>query len=474
MKSRMFEKGGDPSKPLSVNAVKLYKCLEVGRHASQATIKKAYRRLAIRHYPDKGGNAERFKEISHAYQILRDPSKRERYNEFGDDVIKHYAIPEAEADDIFNDFFGTGNNRQNGGRAKTRTVVHELRVTLEQMYTGGVRKVAINREVIDSSFGVRDCRSCSAIGRIKQQVNLGADSQEIWDVCASCQGMGQIWKPKKDREVVELRIEKGAIDGQQIVLKGKADQKPNHVPGDIVFVLFEEDHPTFTRKEADLYVERSITLSEALAGFSFEVTHLDGRRLRIKSKSGEVMQPRCIMDRNPDFDYFEDYVAFSDEAAETLFTNDVGRCKKICSRKGYGGFYHWKAVAYFLNFSRDAILSTMTRGEGIDLYVCPDPKAVAQLRMRKAVQAEGMPCYRQKNAKGNLFLLLNVVYPTKIEPESISILKQILPGPKQIVTPDPNYELHLLADIDPYQSAMEDEARDEEVVRNGHRQCQQQ
>eukprot|EP00746_Dinoflagellata_sp_MGD_P138879 gnl/MRDRNA2_/MRDRNA2_72443_c0_seq1.p1 gnl/MRDRNA2_/MRDRNA2_72443_c0~~gnl/MRDRNA2_/MRDRNA2_72443_c0_seq1.p1 ORF type:complete len:462 (+),score=55.84 gnl/MRDRNA2_/MRDRNA2_72443_c0_seq1:64-1449(+) len=440
----------DRTEALNSDATRFYQCLGVDRNASHATIRKAYQRLAIQCHPDKGGNVERFKDINLAYQTLINPHTRLRYNELGEEFVQ-CSMSGSQAEELFNEVLGTGNANGSGGSKKTRTVVHELSATLEELYNGVVRKILINREVIDRNYGVRECRMCGTSGKVRQQIRLGYDIQEVFSTCSSCQGLGKTWKPKKDRETIDLHIEPGAVDGQKIVLKGMADERPDHIPGDVVFVLHEKPHPMFCRKGADLYIKRNVLLSEALAGFCFEIKHLDGRRLRIKSKQGEVIQPGCWLDRSNglEFECFEDLMAFPGEVAEKVGTSDLTRCKKLCSKRGFAGFFLWQGVAHFLSQPRESILSNQTRCEGVTLYVCPDPEAAAQLRMRKAVKGEGMPCYKNPMAKGNLFVLLRIVYPDKIGPEIASILKEILPGRREVIPPDPKYEPHFLSDIDP-------------------------
>merc|ERR1712232_551413 len=107
----------------------------------------------------------------------------------------------------------------------------------------------------------------------------------------ACNGTGHIFKHKRSREEFEVHIQKGATDGHKIAFHEKADELPGAETGDVVFVLKQQEHPEFKRKGADLYIERTISLVEALCGFELEVTHLDGRKLLIKSTAGDVMKP---------------------------------------------------------------------------------------------------------------------------------------------------------------------------------------
>lgn len=109
--------------------------------------------------------------------------------------------------------------------------------------------------------------------------------------CPVCSGSGKLFKTKKAEEVLEVFVEKGAPTGNRVVFSGKADETPGCEPGDVVVIFQEQEHPEFKRKGTDLYTAREITLLEALTGFTMEFAHLDGRQLRVRTISGEVVQP---------------------------------------------------------------------------------------------------------------------------------------------------------------------------------------
>ena len=280
-----------PSGP--VDNKKLYETLGVDKSASNADIKKAYRKLAIQHHPDKGGDEEKFKEITRAYEILSDESKRSQYDQFGEEGLQDGAgMGGGHARDIFETLFGGGmGGRRSAGRRKGQDVVHAIKVTLDQLYNGATRKLAINREVIDNSEPVTTCTDCDGRGVKVQIIRMGPMIQQSQAACPRCNGEGKRYKIKKEREVLEVFIEKGAANGQKIVFANKADEAPNMEPGDVIFVVQEEPHSVFTRKGEDLYIRKTITLVEALTGFQMVVTHLDGRKLIIKNKPGEIIKP---------------------------------------------------------------------------------------------------------------------------------------------------------------------------------------
>jgi len=264
---------------------RLYELLELERDAGAADIKKAYRRLAVENHPDKGGDPERFKEIAHAYEVLSNSEKRRLYDEHGEDAVQRgFGNPS----DIFDMLFGRPGGPSKA-RQRTKDIVHPLEVSLEQLYTGCTRKLAVQRDVVDEDAGIRACEPCGGTG-----VGPGAARAlmpHIPAACTACSGTGKTYKVRRVRELLEVVVEKGAPHGHRVVFPGKADERPDCQPGDVVVVLHQQEHPEFTRRGADLFLTREIGLLEALTGFRMVVTHLDKRRFVVRTLPGEVVQP---------------------------------------------------------------------------------------------------------------------------------------------------------------------------------------
>ena len=129
---------------LPVNNDEYYNILNVTKESTQNEIKKAYRKLALKHHPDKGGDPETFKKISIAYDTLSDPTKKELYDKYGEDGIKQNGNVH-NPHDIFSMFFG-GNNNFNNKPTKGKDVVHNLKVSLEDIYNGRIMKISVNRQ----------------------------------------------------------------------------------------------------------------------------------------------------------------------------------------------------------------------------------------------------------------------------------------------------------------------------------------
>lgn len=307
------------------NETRLYDILGVSKEADANELKKAYRKLAIKNHPDKGGDPEKFKEISGAYDVLSDPEKRQLYDEYGEEALKEGGgRPQANPFDIFESFFGGGGGGSRRGRRgprKGEDVNHPMKVTLEELYNGTTKKLSMSKNVIcpsckgtgSKSGKSTTCPGCGGAGMKITVRQLGPGMlQQMQTVCPMCRGTGQVIdesdrcdhcrgnKVIQQKKILEVHIEKGMQHGQKIVMQGEADEAPDTEPGDIVLHLQQREHATFRRKREDLFCEKDISLVEALCGFSFTIKHLDGRLLAIKSEPGSVVKPG-------------DYKAISDE-----------------------------------------------------------------------------------------------------------------------------------------------------------------
>ncbi|XP_024517322.1 dnaJ protein homolog isoform X1 [Selaginella moellendorffii] len=299
---------------------KYYDILGVSKSASADELKKAYRKAAIKNHPDKGGDPEKFKEISQAYEVLSDPEKKEIYDQYGEDALKEGMGGGGGHNpfDIFDSFFGGkpfgGAGSSRGGRRQRRgeDVVHPLKVSLEDLYNGSVKKLSLSRNAICSkckgkgskSGATSRCAACQGSGMKISIRHLGPSMiQQMQHVCGDCKGTGETISEKDkcnqckgnkvvhDKKVLEVHVEKGMMHNQKITFQGEADEAPDTITGDIVFVIQVKDHPKFKRRGDDLFYEHTLTLTEALCGFQFILTHLDGRSLLVKSTPGEIIKP---------------------------------------------------------------------------------------------------------------------------------------------------------------------------------------
>ncbi|CAO1627552.1 unnamed protein product [Sympodiomycopsis kandeliae] len=303
-----------------VKETKFYDLLGVAPGAGESELKKAYRKKALQAHPDKGGDPEVFKEITSAYEALADPQKRDLYDRFGEAGLSESGGMGGGMDpsDLFSQlfggagggsFFGGGGGGRPRGPRKGKDLVHRVKVTLEELYAGKVTKLALQKNVLckgcDGKGGknVTQCRSCNGQGVKMQLRQLGPMIQQVQSPCEVCSGVGETMSPKdkcktcngrkvnSERKVLEVRIEKGMEDGQQITFKEEADQAPNTVPGDVVIVVDVKPHERFQRKGNDLYTDYEVDLLTALGGGKILIQHLDDRALSIEIPQGDVIKP---------------------------------------------------------------------------------------------------------------------------------------------------------------------------------------
>jgi DnaJ family protein A protein 2 len=305
-----------------VKETEYYDRMGVAPDANKDDIKKAYRKLAVKFHPDKNPNnpeaAEKFKEISEAYEVLSDENKRQMYDKYGKDALKEGGFSGHSAQDIFEQFFGGGFGSSffgGGPRGPRRTedIVHELQVTLEDLYRGKTTKLSVTRDVIcktctgagtKSGSAAGKCKTCDGRGirMIIKQLGPGM-IQQMQTVCNDCGGKGEQIKEEdkckeckgkkviKEKKILNVYVDKGMRHGQKVVFAGESDEAPGQEPGDIIFVLVEKKHETFKRNGNDLIMETSIPLIEALGGFTLTIKHLDDRVLVVKSEKGEIINP---------------------------------------------------------------------------------------------------------------------------------------------------------------------------------------
>ncbi|CAF3784628.1 unnamed protein product [Rotaria magnacalcarata] len=319
---------------------KLYDILGVTRGASDQEIKKAYHKLAKTHHPDKNPeSAEKFKEISFAYQVLTDESKRQIYDMYGLEGLKEGGgggggggsmadilgqfFGQSDPFEGFGGFGGLFGGQMGGGRARNRRrkgddVAHPLKVTLEQLYKGETRTLEISRKVICKTCngnGGREgakqsCSTCRGQGIqfITRQIGPGM-IQRMQQVCKECNGEGEIInerdrcktcngkKTVDEKKKLEIVISPGSKHEQQLRFPGESDQAPNTEPGDVIIVLQQEPHELFERSGDNLIMKHKIKLLESLCGFQLVVTHLDGRRIVIQHPPNDPIAPdtyRCV------------------------------------------------------------------------------------------------------------------------------------------------------------------------------------
>ncbi|ORX50532.1 DnaJ-domain-containing protein [Hesseltinella vesiculosa] len=305
----------------------LYDILGVQPNASDGELKKAYRKLALKYHPDKNPDAgDKFKEISHAYEVLSDGEKRQVYDQFGEEGLNGQGGMggDMDANDLFSQLFGGGLFGGGGGRSRGpqgprrgKDMVHHLKVSLEDLYKGKTTKLALQKHVLcgkcegkgGKEGAVRTCSGCGGAGVRVTIRQMGPMMQQFQQACPECRGEGEIINERDrckqcygkkiigEKKILEVFIDKGMRGGQKITFTGEGDQAPNIIPGDIIITLEEKAHQHFQRQGDDLIYEAKIDLVTALAGGKFAIPHLDDRFLMVTVLPGESIRPgmvKCI------------------------------------------------------------------------------------------------------------------------------------------------------------------------------------
>jgi DnaJ family protein A protein 2 len=354
--------GGMPRRPKG-NNTRYYEILGVSKDASQDELKKAHRKLALKHHPDKGGEPEKFKEINEAYDTLKDPEKRKIYDEYGEEAIKEGMGSGGGGggmSDIFDLFTGGGGR---GGRSqkerKSDDVNHKLTCTLEDLYNGTTKKLSLSRNLqceACNGNGTKsgkkyECTTCRGTGVQVHIRPLGPGMvQQIQARCSTCNGTGSS-TPQSDmcgnckgkclvseKKTFEVHVEQGMKASSKITLRGEAGcSEPGLAPGDVILVIATKEHATFKRVNIDLIFQKKISLVDALCGVQFNIKHLDGRILAVKTEPGEVIKPdtfKCIRDEGMPihgrpFMKGNMYVHFIVEFPKMLDTASISQLRKI-------------------------------------------------------------------------------------------------------------------------------------------------
>merc|ERR1719487_100508 len=269
-----------------------------------------------------------------------------------------------------------------------------------------------------------------------------------------------MYRQLKVQETLEVHVPKGAPDGHKIHFSEKADEIPDGEAGDVVFVLQEQPHPEYMRKGDDLFLERTISLTEALCGFNMELDALDGRKLIIKSTPGDVIKPVTYDPFREEGDaalweMFDDSDCPSLENAAVAETEDLNVCKKAVAKgqlkgKGIGCFVQRGGKTVFKQCTTEAAMAAKTTSKGAKLFIIQDPESTAHTRMMKAVQGEGLPRLRAPFENGNLFIVFTIEFPDSLPPTAATELLKLLGPPKHVVTvseDDEDVEVVELSDI---------------------------
>ncbi len=315
-----------------------YKILGVARNATKEDIKKAFRQLAHKYHPDKGGDEQRFKEINEAYRVLSDERTRAQYDQFGrvfdggagqqggfewpGGFRFDFGGPFEEGgrgfgdfdfSEVFEDFFGGG--RRTKAERRGRDVRADVEITFEESILGTKKEIDLYKvmrcERCGGSGGERGtalktCGTCGGKGNIQrtQKTFLGSVTQvstcpecvgtgkrpEI--SCSECRGRGTLEK----YDHVEVVVPKGVRDGEMLKMSGRGEASlSGGIPGDLYLTIHVASHKTLRRQGDDIIMKLPIKLSQAILGDTVEIETIDGA-LRFKipegTQSGDILKVR--------------------------------------------------------------------------------------------------------------------------------------------------------------------------------------
>jgi len=289
----------------------LYGILNIERNATEQELKKAYKKAALKHHPDRNQNnkeeaEKKFKEVSEAYDILNNPKKREIYDRFGYDTLKQMnegGGGEGHPHDIFSQMFG-GRGRPERPEREETDIVAMVEIDLEDVFNGK----KINKEyqykkccIICSGRGfkegavIRECSSCNGRGVKISMMRMGPMVQQVQRECEDCNGKGKTYsrddicktcnmqKFVVEEDIVTIDVPRGIKSDEKLTFYNKGHENEKRERGNMVLVVKVTDSDQFRRNGDDLYMENvDINLYECLVGTSLSIDYIDGDERHIK------------------------------------------------------------------------------------------------------------------------------------------------------------------------------------------------
>lgn len=308
-----------------------YDILGVTKSSAADEIKKAYRKLAIKFHPDKNpddkGAEDKFKEAAEAYEVLSNPEKKQRYDQFGhagsqggygggnggggmnmDDIFSQFGdVFGGGGGSPFESFFGGNSQSSRSGRRVQRGTNLRIKVklTLEEIANGIEKKIKVNKQILCNTCdgsGAKDkdsfstCKTCGGSGAVRRVTNTILGQMQTTSTCPTCNGEGSTISSKcttchgdgitRGEETISINIPAGVSEGMQLSMSGKGNAAPRGgVPGDLIILVEETPHESLKREGINVIYDLHVSFIDATLGASIEVPTIDGKA-RIKLEPG--------------------------------------------------------------------------------------------------------------------------------------------------------------------------------------------